>query len=133
MFTEICLAILLVISSTNATSQKSNRVDIKFGKFSEIGKMLEYDLFIRKDSSFLYVKRYEWPLEFTVGTWKIDKKILVLRSIADTSDYNPSRGIRTGVYIMFQNERYKIRRNSLLHIGNRPMRLLFRSGIDHYN
>lgn len=59
-----------------------------------------YDLEIWKDSTFRYIKRYEWPVEVSVGKWHIEGNRLILNSIPDPEP-PPANVLRTGNYVMF--------------------------------
>jgi len=96
---------------------------LKLGVYRNITDDLEYTIHLKKDSTFDYTIRYEWPVEFTHGTWRIDRKTLVLNSVNDTAISTP--GVQIGKYIMLFNQRFEIKKNKLVEIDRARMKYKF--------
>src|SRR5215469_10262724 len=87
----------------------------RIGEYDVTHQNLNYSIELWKDSSFRYIKRYEWPIEATLGHWKIEQRKLILNSVPDTS----SRILQAlNPYILFNNKALIIKRNRLIELDN---------------
>jgi hypothetical protein len=106
----------------------SAQTSFKFGKYEVVYKhkkkhtiYADKTIEIKKDSTFHYLERFEWPSEITDGKWRIENYKLILNSLPDTVFYDPikhfeseRRIISRGLYIMFVHKSYVIKNKWLI-------------------
>jgi hypothetical protein len=100
------------------------RNTVQFGEYDVTHNGINYSLELYKDSTFRYIKRYEWPIEVTLGIWHMEDKRLILNSLPNT-DTLRKEGFTSGKYIIIKNKSLLVRRNRIISEDSPVMRYKF--------
>ena|SRR5205085_6617675 len=87
------------------------------GEYYTTNKDLNYSIELWPDSTFRYIKRYEWPVDVSLGRWHIDGNTLILNSVSDP-DTTPVRGLSAGSYIIFRGKSFSIKHDRLIEVDS---------------
>jgi hypothetical protein len=86
------------------------------GEYYTTNKGWNYSIELWPDSTFRYIKRYEWPIDVSLGRWHVKNNKLILNSIEDTFS---QRKLTSSTYIMLVEKSYRIKRNSIVDDSSR--------------
>jgi hypothetical protein len=99
---------LILLAFVSVCCQRNT---VQFGEYDVTPNVINYSLELYKDSSFRYIKRYEWPIDVSLGKWHVDGNRLILNSVPDTFRY---RNLTTNTYIMLKDKYLRIKHHKII-------------------
>ena len=105
------ITLFLILFSCKSQKLASSFVDGRFIGEGEADSTLE--LILTSDNGFQYWERLGHGSKYTEGIWKLEGDVLILNSKSLSENETAIHSLSSAKWIVFEDSRWKIRRNKL--------------------